>query len=170
MRGSVGRYALLVAAGEYQDETLNQLRAPQQDIERLAAVLEDPDVGGFTSVTAMCDATDYEVRMAIENLLTDRDRDDLVLLYFSCHGMVDVHHRLYFATTNTQHNRPGGSAVSRSFVNEQLEMSAARAKRGALARSAKSLRSVWRVWSTMKRWSTAPLRVTASSIVIWPAP
>ena len=128
MRGSVGRYALLVAAGEYQDETLNQLRAPQQDIERLAAVLEDPDVGGFTSVTAMCDATDYEVRMAIENLLTDRDRDDLVLLYFSCHGMVDVHHRLYFATTNTQHNRPGGSAVSRSFVNEQLEMSAARAK------------------------------------------
>jgi chaperonin GroEL len=124
----VGRYALLIAAGEYEDQTLAKLRAPGQDVDRLAAILEAPEVGGFNSVTVLQDATDYQLRMAIEEMLTERLRDDLVLVYFSCHGIVDAQHRLYFATTNTRHTRPAGTAVSRTFVNEQLEACVASAK------------------------------------------
>jgi len=124
----VGRYALLIAASEYEDQTLAQLRAPAQDVDRLAAILEAPEVGGFTSVTVLHDAADYQLRMAIEEMLTERLRDDLVLLYFSCHGIVDAQHRLYFATTNTRHTRPAGTAVSRTFVNEQLDTCVASAK------------------------------------------
>ncbi|MDW5329733.1 chaperonin GroEL [Plantactinospora sp. KLBMP9567] len=122
-----GRYALLVAVGEYDDPSLDQLRAPEQDVERLAAVLEDPSVGNFT-VRTLQDAPDQEVRREIEDLLTDRVNDDLVLLYFSCHGIVDPFHRLYFAAANTVRTRPASTAISRSFVNEQLEACRAAAK------------------------------------------
>ena len=124
----MGRYALLIAAGEYEDHTLARLRAPHQDVDRLAAILEAPEVGGFTSVTVLQDTVDYQLRMAIEEMLTERMRDDLVLVYFSCHGIVDGQHRLYFATTNTRHTRPAGTAVSRTFVNEQLEACVASAR------------------------------------------
>ena len=124
----MGRYALLIASGEYEDQTLSGLRAPNQDVDRLAAVLEAPDTGGFSSVTILRDAPDHQLRVAIEELLADRLRDDLVLVYFSCHGIVDAQHRLYFATTNTRHTRPAGTAVSRTFVNEQLEACVASAK------------------------------------------
>ncbi|MFC6017936.1 chaperonin GroEL [Plantactinospora solaniradicis] len=122
-----GRYALLIAVGEYDDPSLAQLRAPEQDVERLAAVLEDPTVGNFT-VRTQQDAPDHEVRREIEDLLTDRVDDDLVLLYFSCHGIVDPFHRLYFAAANTVRTRPASTAISRSFVNEQLEACRAAAK------------------------------------------
>ncbi|MBQ1049253.1 chaperonin GroEL [Micromonospora sp. C51] len=124
----MGRYALLIAAGEYEDPGLSQLRAPSQDVSRLAALLEAPEVGGFDSVEVLQDTTDADVRAGIENILADRLRDDLVLVYFSCHGIVDRMHRLYFAATNTRRARPASTAVSRSFVNEQLESSPARAK------------------------------------------
>ncbi|MFY1690361.1 chaperonin GroEL [Plantactinospora sp. WMMB782] len=122
-----GRYALLVAVGEYDDPSLDQLRAPEQDVERLAAVLEDPSVGNFT-VRTLQDPADQEVRREVEDLLTDRVNDDLVLLYFSCHGIVDPFHRLYFAAANTVRTRPASTAISRSFVNEQLEACRAAAK------------------------------------------
>lgn len=122
-----GRYALLVATGEYEDPSLDQLRAPQQDVQRLAAVLEDPAVGNFT-VRTLEDAPDHEIRREIEDLLADRVDDDLVLLYFSCHGIVDPFHRLYFAATNTVRTRPASTAISRSFVNDQLEACRAAAK------------------------------------------
>jgi chaperonin GroEL len=122
-----GRYALLIAVGEYDDPSLHQLRAPAQDVHGLAAVLEDPGVGNFT-VRTMQDPADPEVRREIEELLADRVDDDLVLLYFSCHGIVDPFHRLYFAASNTNLARPASTAISRSFVNDQLEACRAAAK------------------------------------------
>ncbi|MEU4739261.1 caspase family protein [Actinosynnema sp. NPDC023658] len=117
----MGRHALLVATGEYDDVRLSRLRAPEQDVERLAAVLEDPDVGGFTTVEVLRDRTDHEIRRAVEDVLAPREPDDLVLLYFSCHGLTTPARRLYFAAANTVQDRPAGTAIPRSFLNEQLE-------------------------------------------------
>jgi chaperonin GroEL len=122
-----GRYALLVATGEYADPSLDRLRAPQQDVRRLGAVLADPAIGNFT-VRTLQDAAEREVRRGIEDLLTDRADSDLVLLYLSCHGVVDPFHRLYFAATDTVRSRPASTAISRSFVNEQFEACRAAAK------------------------------------------
>ncbi|MFD0200144.1 MULTISPECIES: caspase, EACC1-associated type [Saccharothrix] len=117
----MGRHALLVATGEYEDVRLSRLRAPEQDVERLAAVLEDSDVGGFTTVEVLRDRADHEIRRAVEDLLAPREADDLVLLYFSCHGLTTAARRLYFAASNTVQDRPAGTAIPRSFLNEQLE-------------------------------------------------
>jgi chaperonin GroEL len=117
----MGRYALLVAIGEYADARLSQLRSPEQDAERLAVVLEDAEIGGFDRVDVLRDATDSQVRTALDQILSDRDRDDLVLVYFSCHGQVTDQRRLYFACTNTDYDHPAGSSIARSFVNELME-------------------------------------------------
>ncbi|WP_434440480.1 caspase, EACC1-associated type [Lentzea sp. E54] len=117
----MSRHALLVAVGDYEDPRLNALRAPQQDVTRLAAVLEDPEVGGFDSVRVVVDAPDHEIRRALEDTLAERGADDLVLVYFSCHGIKTPQQRLYFAATNTRQDRPAGTAVARTFVNELFE-------------------------------------------------
>ncbi|MFD1147796.1 caspase family protein, partial [Saccharothrix hoggarensis] len=117
----MGRHALLVATGEYEDVRLSRLRAPEQDVERLAAVLEDPDVGGFTTVEVLRDRADHEIRRAVEDVLSERAAEDFVLLYFSCHGLTTPARRLYFAAANTVPDRPAGTAIPRSFLNEQLE-------------------------------------------------
>ena len=59
--------------------------------------------------------------------------DDLVLLYFSCHGLTTAARRLYFAASNTMQDRPAGTAIPRSFLNEQL------AELGGLARGAQPI-------------------------------
>ncbi|MFJ5231469.1 TCP-1/cpn60 chaperonin family protein [Kitasatospora sp. NPDC088391] len=125
MSGTGRRHALLVATGEYTDARLGRLRAPDQDVERLAAVLEDPDAGAFDDVRVLRDAPDFEIRAAVEDVLADRAGDDLVLVYFSCHGFVSAQGQLYFAATNTRTDRPAGSAVPASYVNDQLQNCAA---------------------------------------------
>lgn len=125
MNSSARRHALLVATGEYTDARLGRLRAPDQDVERLAAVLEDPDAGAFDDVRVLRDAPDFEIRAAVEDVLADRAGDDLVLVYFSCHGFVSAQGQLYFAATNTRTDRPAGSAIPASYINDQLQNCAA---------------------------------------------
>lgn len=120
----MGRYALLVAASDYEDSYFEQLRSPAQDVRGLAAVLEDPAVGGF-DVTTLENAADHEVRRMLDELTADREPDDLVLVYFSCHGLQDIHGRLHFATTTTWAQRPASTAIAASFVTERLEHTAA---------------------------------------------
>ena len=116
----MGRYALLVAASDYEDSYFAQLRSPAQDVRGLAEVLRDPSIGGF-DVTVLQNAPDDEVRRVLDDLTADRQPDDLVLVYFSCHGLQDIHGRLHFATTKTNAKRPASTAIAASFVSERLE-------------------------------------------------
>jgi Caspase domain len=122
------RVALLIATGEYSDPLLRRLRAPAQDIDALATLLTDPDVGDFAAVHTVVDRPRQEVEEAIENAFADRRPGDIVLVYFTCHGVKDPLGRLYFAASNTRHDRLASTAVSSAFVNEQMERSRASAK------------------------------------------
>jgi chaperonin GroEL len=107
----MGRHALLIATGRYTDQSLQRLRSPAQDVKRLAEILRNPSLGGFDGVKVCIDRREHELRLAIENILSDRTRDDLVLLYLSCHGVQDRRGRLYFAATNTRLNRLAATAL-----------------------------------------------------------
>jgi TonB family protein len=117
--------ALIIANSEYQDSVLRQLVAPTQDAEALAAVLRNPSIGGF-DVQTLVNETSYRVSEAIEAFLADRDRDDLLLLYFSGHGIKDADGQLYFATSNTQHKLLRSTAVWANFVNDVMRQSRSR--------------------------------------------
>ena len=114
-----GRYALIVASSRYSDGTLTQLEAPSHDARALAAVLATPAIGGF-DVTTLADEPAATVMQGIEDFFDGRRREDLVLLYFSGHGILDEGARLYFATTDTRVARPRSTAVAADFVNELI--------------------------------------------------
>lgn len=119
------RLALIVATGTYTDPGLSQLRAPARDAEDLAQVLADPDVGGF-AVTTVIDQSAQRIRLAIEDFLADRDIRDLLLVYLSCHGLLDARRRLYFAATDTRKDRLGSTGVEAGWILDLLEHCRAR--------------------------------------------
>ncbi|MFB6538882.1 hypothetical protein ACFU90_22400 [Streptomyces noursei] len=49
------RRALLIATERYLDDSLPQLRSPVHDARKLAALLEDPDIGQFDAVQVLVD-------------------------------------------------------------------------------------------------------------------
>jgi WD40 repeat protein len=122
---SGSRLALVVATGTYADLGLRQLRAPAQDAEDLAQVLAAPDIGGF-AVTTVIDQSAHQIRLAVEDFLAGRGTGDLVLVYLSCHGLLDVRRRLYFAATDTRKDRLGATGVEAAWVLDQLEHCRAR--------------------------------------------
>ena len=94
------RVALLVATDSYQDSGLSRLAAPSGDIGQLAAVLGNPAIADF-EVTQLYNRPNAEVGKAIGNFYRDRRRDDLILLYFTGHGIKDDYGQLYLAMIDT---------------------------------------------------------------------
>ncbi len=119
------RSALIVASDEYQDVGLSELRAPAADADALAAVLSDPEIGGF-EVRTLLNEPAHVVNEAVEEFLTDRSPDDLLLLHFSCHGIKDQEGELYFAMANTRLRVLGATAVAADFVNRRMTQSRSR--------------------------------------------
>ena len=90
----VRRFALLIANSDYADPELSKLLAPADDAAELARVLEDPHICGF-QVQTFHDQPADKVRREIEKFfMRDRQRDDLLLLYFSGHGIKDLEGQL----------------------------------------------------------------------------
>jgi hypothetical protein len=65
------RLALLVAADQFADPRLSALQAPQADINALAELLSDTDIGGF-SVERLVNGTSQELRLALNRLTATR--------------------------------------------------------------------------------------------------
>ncbi len=86
----------------------------------MTRVLADPEIGGFT-VTRVLDKPEYEIRRAVDEFLADRERNDLVVVYLSCHGVLDARGRLYFTATDTTKDRLSSSAVESAWLLDRLE-------------------------------------------------
>jgi photosystem II stability/assembly factor-like uncharacterized protein len=120
--------ALIIANYRYEHSDLRQLVAPAQDAESLARVLADRDLGGF-EVRTLINEPSYKLNLEIEDFCENRKRDDLLLIYFSGHGIKDADGQLYFATVDTQlvqHNVRRATAVSAQFVNQVMSRSRSR--------------------------------------------
>ncbi|MGW5052971.1 caspase, EACC1-associated type [Actinokineospora sp. NPDC004072] len=125
MDGDGGRRALVVGTAAYADPALGRLRAPAQDAAAVAAVLGDPAVGGF-AVDQVLDQPDHELRVAVESFLVDAAVEDTVVLYLSCHGLLDVRGRLYFAASNTRKRLLASTAVEAGWLVDRLDECPAR--------------------------------------------
>lgn len=97
-------------------------------------MLENPKIGCFDDVKLLANPDAQPMREAIEILFSDLQKDDLVLLYFSGHGIKDDSGNLYFATCDTRKNNKGelltATAVQASFVHNIMNRS--RSKRQVL--------------------------------------
>ena len=119
------RLALVVATSSYTDPGLRLLRAPARDAADLAQVLADPGIGGF-AVTTVIDQPAQQIRVAVEDFLDGRGTGDLLLVYLSCHGLLDARRRLFFAAADTRKDRLGATGVEAAWVLDQLEHCRAR--------------------------------------------
>jgi Caspase domain len=119
------REALIVASYEFEDPGLRRLRAPGRDADALATVLTDPLVGDF-GVRTMVNEPQHVISEAVEEFFSDRAPSDLLLFYFSGHGIKDEDGELYFAASNTKAGRLGATGLAASFVNRCVTRSRSR--------------------------------------------
>ncbi|MBL8254072.1 MAG: caspase family protein, partial [Candidatus Competibacter sp.] len=114
------RSALIVAVSEYQDKGLRPLVAALHDAAALARVLGDPAIGGFTTVQTLLDQPESRVRREIDVFFANRVKNDLLLFYFSGHGLKDEMGELYFATPDTYRNHLDSSAISAAWLHKLM--------------------------------------------------
>jgi len=123
------KVALLIGVSQY-GAGFNQLPASTRDVAAMQRVWQHPDMGDFDEVIPLVDPGPQEMGIAIEQLFGDRDRDDLLLLYFSGHGVKDENGNLYLATRITRKSERGGlirsTAMAARFVQEVMSYSRAR--------------------------------------------
>lgn len=122
----MAKIALLIGVSHYQ-AGLSLLPGAVKDIEAMRRVLQHPDLGNFDEVKTLPNPEPVQMQEAIENLLSDRRKDDLALLFFSGHGVKDDRGRLYFATRLTRKNSKGelvkATAVPAGFVQDIMSNS-----------------------------------------------
>lgn len=118
------KYALIIGNGVYEDPLLTKLDAPKVDAERLASLLVSPEVGNF-HVNMLNDSSFAEIRLAIANLFEDKEKNDLVLLYFSGHGLKDEWGELHLTVKNTLKNRLAATAIESGFIKSEMRNSRA---------------------------------------------
>lgn len=88
-------------------------------------------MGGFDEVSTLINPEPTRMQEAIETIFSERNKDDLVLLYFTGHGIKDERGKFYFATSLTRKSSSGklikSFTVPGSFIHEVMQDS--RAKR-----------------------------------------
>src|SRR5262245_2954857 len=109
-----GKFALIIGNSQYEDSSLGRLTAPAVDVRGLEEVLQSPDIGQFDAVTTLIDEDFASVRRAVARFYDLRQRDDLLFLYFSGHGVKDEQGHLYLALRNTESARERVEAAGAS--------------------------------------------------------
>jgi hypothetical protein len=127
----MAKVALLIGVSEYEPG-LNSLPGAVMDVDAMQQVLQHPDVGEFApgDITVLKNPQRQTMEEAIEAVFFNRQKDDLVLLYFSGHGIKDDSGRLYLATRQTRKNSKGElvrtTAVAASLIHDVMENSRSR--------------------------------------------
>ena len=116
------RVALLIGCSHYDDPGFQQLTAPVRDLDGLTRVLVNPEIGDF-AVDTLSDELSSTVNEKIEEFFANRKPDDLLLLYFSCHGVLDPKGRLHFVSVNTKRELLGSTGISAHWVRQRMDQS-----------------------------------------------
>jgi hypothetical protein len=118
-----GKFALIIGSSHYDDPSLGRLRAPDLDAHGLEEVLKSSAIGQFDEVVTLLNEGATTVRKAIARFYDRRQRDDLLLLYFSGHGVKDEQGNLYLALRDTELALLAGSALETAFIATRMDRS-----------------------------------------------
>jgi len=112
------KIALLIGVSKY-GEGIPPLSSALNDVEAMQRVLLNPSLGGFDQVECLPNPTDSEMRRAIQKLFKQAAKDDLVLLFFSGHGITNDDGHLYLTTRITAKDDFEATAVDANFIQGQ---------------------------------------------------
>lgn len=125
------KIALLIGVGEY-GEGLRTLRCPANGVKAMQSMLSNPAIGGFDAVVPLINPDVGEMRSRICEVFSQLTKRDLVLFYFTGHGIKDMTGDFYLTTAQTQlfaNGRPNtGTAVEADFLKRELSNASAERK------------------------------------------
>ncbi len=124
------KFALIIGNTEYTDPGLAQLTAPGKDAEDFGGVLKNKDFCEFDEVRILLNQISSAVIEAVDEFFDQRKPDDLLILYFSGHGVRDELGSLYLAVKNTIRSRLRSTAIKSDYIREAMDQS--RSKRQVL--------------------------------------
>jgi tetratricopeptide (TPR) repeat protein len=124
------RLALIIGSSVYTDSALARLLTPDADVGAFADLLMDAEVGKFDDVKVLVNMSYSTVRRSISDFFSNKSREDLLLLYFSGHGVLDELGRLYLAVKNTECKLLRATAIPARFITDEMDNS--RSKRQLL--------------------------------------
>ncbi|WP_066381639.1 caspase, EACC1-associated type [Anabaena sp. CA = ATCC 33047] len=111
----MAKIALLIGVSEY-GEGIPPLSAALNDVAAMQRVLQNPNLGGFEQVEQLLNPDAVAMRKAIHKLFKEAKKDDLVLLFFSGHGITNDEGHLYLATRITAKDDFEATAVDASYI------------------------------------------------------
>jgi hypothetical protein len=120
------KFALVIANTEYTDPGLAQLTSPGRDAREFGRVLDSPDLCAFDDVIILINENASRVGETIDHFFSLRKPDDLLILYFSGHGVRDEYGALYLAVQNTNRARLRSTAIKADFIRESMDQSRSR--------------------------------------------
>ena len=115
------RYAILIASSQFEDQNLQTLQCPENDVDGLDKILKSKDYGNFSSTLLLKNIPNHKVQREIELVIQNADKDDLILIYYSGHGKQDHARKLHLATTNTDVMCLKSTSISINFIKDLLD-------------------------------------------------
>jgi hypothetical protein len=124
----MAKVALLIGVGKYQSSELENLAAVERDVAAMRDVLVQPEIGGFAmaDVTLLLNPEPQQMREVLEQLFADRQSEDLLLFYFSGHGVVDDFGNFHLTTALTDQASLKSKAIAAKYVHDLMENSRSR--------------------------------------------
>ncbi|MGD1700637.1 caspase, EACC1-associated type [Dapis sp. BLCC M229] len=118
----MAKIALLIGVSEYLPE-FPALPSAVKDVEAMKEVLGNSEMGGFDDIKVLKNSNRQQIEEAIYELFADRDKDDVLVFYFSGHGVKSREGNLFFATPQTRKSQRGivtPTAVGASVLQSQM--------------------------------------------------
>jgi formylglycine-generating enzyme required for sulfatase activity len=112
------KIALLIGVSEY-GAGIPPLLSALNDVEAMERVLQNPNLGNFAQVERLLNPDSVAMRIAIQKLFRNVGKEDLLLFFFSGHGITNDDDHLYLATRNTSKDDFEATAVDANFIQTQ---------------------------------------------------
>ncbi len=94
-----------------------------KNVTAMQRVLQDPNLGDFKEVESLLNPDRETMQKAIQEVFARCGVNDLALLFFSGHCIIDEGGYLYFTTSITAQDNLQATAVPASFMQQQLSSS-----------------------------------------------
>jgi len=123
--------ALLLGNATFDHSQLGPLNGPIKDLPLLAEALACQATGLFeqADVTPLPDLESGDMKVKISTFFDAGEQGDLLLLYYSGHGVLDVLGRLYLATKDIRDGAVmEATSVDAAFIHSRISRSQATAK------------------------------------------
>lgn len=112
------KIALLIGVSEY-GAGIPPLSSALNDVEAMERVLQNHNLGNFAQVERLLNPDTVAMRIAIQKLFRNASKEDLLLFFFSGHGITNDDNHLYLATRNTAKDDFEATAVDANFIQTQ---------------------------------------------------